>query len=531
MLIRAAVPDDAPAIARVHVETWRSAYKDIVPAAYLASLAQAEREARWREILGHPAPGTCAFVAVDGAGQVAGFADGGPRRDGPEQFAGELYAIYLTPSTQRQGVGRRLVGAVAQGLAQAGMPSMLLWVFADNPARRFYEALGGQLVAQQTFELGGATLDEVASGWPDVAPLRALAGAREADDPDVVPAARVDAFDAAAMLAVLTERFGALVRAHEPLARHSTFAVGGPVAAWVTVEREEQLVALVELAVAHAWPLMLVGNGTNVLYADAGMRGIVAQMALSAWELRELDAERMLLTAGAGVNVPALVNALATRGLTGLEWGAGVPGTIGGAIVSNAGAHGGATADTLRTARVLFTQFDGDRPAGAPAVSVRELEAAELRLAYRHSRFRATRRITFDDDGRPSVPPRALIEPLEMILGGSFVLRHAPVAEVKARVAHYRQHRKLTQPPQASAGSVFKNPPGGFAGQLIEAAGLKGATIGKAQISPIHANFIVNTGGATAAEVVALIALARRTVRERNGIALELEVELRGDWA
>jgi UDP-N-acetylmuramate dehydrogenase len=427
-------------------------------------------------------------------------------------------------------VGRRLVGAVAHALAEAGMPSMLLWVFADNPARRFYEALGGQLVARQTFELGGTTLAEVAYGWPDVSPLRAQTSEDEAASDRGATTLPVP-FDTGAMLAELTDRFGALVRAHEPLARHSTFAVGGPVDAWVTIEGEQQLVTLVELAVAHGWPLMLVGNGTNVLYADAGMRGIVAQMALSAWEVRDLDAERVLLSAGAGVKLPTLVNALAARGLTGLEWGAGVPGTIGGAIVSNAGAHGGATSDTLRTARVLFTQRAGDRLADAPAVIVEDVEAAELRLAYRHSRFRATRRITFDDSGRPSVPPRTPIEPLEMIVGGTFVLRHAPVAEVKARVAAYRQHRKQTQPPQASAGSVFKNPPDGFAGQLIEAAGLKGATIGKAQISPIHANFIVNTGGATAAEVVALIALARRTVRERTGIELELEVELRGDWA
>jgi UDP-N-acetylmuramate dehydrogenase len=342
-------------------------------------------------------------------------------------------------------------------------------------------------------------------------------------------------FDPAAMVAELRARFGALVRAPEPLSRHSTFGVGGPADAWVVVEREEQLVELVELAVAHAWPLMLVGNGTNVLYADAGMRGIVAQMALEAWHLRELDAERALLTAGGGVSLPKLVNDLAARGLAGLEWGAGVPGTIGGAIVSNAGAHGSAIADTLDTARVLFAYgpdaLDDPAENGAGAcVTVRDLAAGELKLAYRHSRFRAMRRVTFGDDGHPTAPPRALVEPAEMILGGTFVLRHAPVAEVKARVAQYRQHRKETQPPQPSAGSVFKNPPGDYSGRLIEAADLKGAAVGRAQISPRHANFIVNTGGATAADVVALIALARRTVRERFGVELELEVELRGDW-
>jgi UDP-N-acetylmuramate dehydrogenase len=333
-------------------------------------------------------------------------------------------------------------------------------------------------------------------------------------------------FDPTAMTAALERLFPGQVRAREPLARHTTFAVGGPVDAWVTVEREDQMVRLVEHALAQDWPLMVVGNGTNVLYADAGMRGIVAQMALSAWAL-DAGEGRALLRAGAGVSLPKLVNELAARGLSGLEWGAGVPGTIGGAVVSNAGAHGAAVADTLRSARVLFAHLDaGD----GRAVEVRDLDASELALAYRHSRFRATRRITFDDDGRPTVPARRLIEPAEMILSGAFELTSAPPEEVRARVARYRQHRKETQPPQASAGSVFKNPTGDYAGRLIEAAGLKGTTVGKARISPVHANFIVNTGGASAADVVALIALARRTVRERFAVELELEVELRGDW-
>jgi UDP-N-acetylmuramate dehydrogenase len=341
--------------------------------------------------------------------------------------------------------------------------------------------------------------------------------------------------ESTAMVAELRARFGKQVRAPEPLARHSTFGVGGPADAWVVTATEADLIQLVELAVGRAWPLMLVGNGTNVLYADAGMRGIVAQMALDAWQLAELDAERVLLTAGAGVSLPRLVNDLAARGLAGLEWGAGVPGTIGGAIVSNAGAHGASTADTLRTVRVLFVTAAGTpdattSAAGGRGVTVRDLEAGDLQLAYRHSRFRSARRITFDDDGRPTAPPRASIEPTEMILGGTFVLRRAPVEEVRARVAQYRHHRKETQPPQKSAGSVFKNPPGDFAGRLIEAAGLKGTAIGQAQISPLHANFIVNNGGARASDVVALIALARRTVRERFGVELELEVELRGEW-
>jgi UDP-N-acetylmuramate dehydrogenase len=335
----------------------------------------------------------------------------------------------------------------------------------------------------------------------------------------------LDDLSARDMLAELRALVGTRARAHELLSRHGTFGVGGPAEAWVTVEREGELSRLAALATARVWPLMLIGNGTNVLYADAGARGIVARMNIAEWQLDGLDTESARLTAGAGVSLPKLVNDLAERGWAGLEWGAGVPGTVGGGVVSNAGAHGACVADTLETARVLFTD-----QAGAADGGVRALSAAELTLEYRHSRFRAARRVTFDDEGHPSAAPRAQIEPPEMITGATFLLRRDDPAAVRARVAKYKLHRKETQPPQPSAGSVFKNPPGDYAGRLIEAAGLKGMALGRAQISPRHANFIVNTGGATARAVVGLIAQARRTVRERFGVELELEVELRGDW-
>ena len=337
--------------------------------------------------------------------------------------------------------------------------------------------------------------------------------------------------DANEMLSILRDAFGARVRAGEPLARHGTFGVGGPADAWIPVASEADLLRLVRLAQHHAWPLLLVGNGTNALFADAGARGIVARMDIEEWHIAAEDESSALLVAGAGVSLPKLVNDLAARGLSGLEWGAGVPGTIGGAVVSNAGAHGACVADTIQSARILFAD-GGEASASETAAeaTVRELPAAELELAYRRSRFREEREIAFDDAGHPTPPPRAPLEPPRMIVGATFRLRRDDPDAIRARVRQYRQHRKETQPPQPSAGSVFKNPPGDYSGRLIEAAGLKGARIGKAQISPRHANFIVNTGGATAADVVALIALARRTVLERFGVALELEVELRGDW-
>jgi UDP-N-acetylmuramate dehydrogenase len=328
-----------------------------------------------------------------------------------------------------------------------------------------------------------------------------------------------------AMLDELRAIFGARLRPNEPLARHGTFGVGGPADAWVSVTREEELAALVNLTSDRGWPLMIVGNGTNALFSDAGARGVVARMQIEAYALEDLPDGRARLVARGGVNLPKLINDLAGKGLAGLEWGAGVPGTIGGGIVSNAGAHGACIADTLESARVLVVpNAPGER------ASISDVPAGECALGYRRSRFRAEREMRFDEQSRPLPAPRGQFEPPEMIVGGSFLLTRDDPAAIRARVAAYRQHRKDTQPPQPSAGSVFKNPPGDHAGRLVEAAGLKGAISGGAQISPKHANFIVNKGGATAADILTLVARARRTVLERFDVALELEVELRGDW-
>ncbi len=330
-------------------------------------------------------------------------------------------------------------------------------------------------------------------------------------------------FDLAEMTRALRERFGERVRFNEPLARHGTFGVGGPADAWLAVSSEGDLIDLVTLAARERWPLMLVGNGTNLLYTDAGVRGIVVQNALSQWKLADLGDGSAQLVGGAGVNLPKLVNDLAAQGWAGLEWGAGVPGSLGGAVISNAGAHGTSLSDTLQSVRILDAR---DPEAGA---QVRDYPLAELQMAYRDSRFRSRRRVEFDSEGRPIPPPRGLIEPAEIVTSVTCRLRREAPEILKGRVARYKQHRKETQPPQASAGSVFKNPPGDFSGRLIEAAGLKGKQIGKAQLSPRHANFIVNLGGARAADILALIALARATVRERFGVELELEIELRGE--
>jgi GNAT superfamily N-acetyltransferase len=171
MLIREASLTDAAAIARVHVDSWRSTYTGIVPADYLANLSYARREQFWGDILSTPAPSSCVYVAAQDTGEIVGFASGGPERSGDSVYRGELYAIYLLALYQRQGLGHRLTMAVVQQLLQYGLPSMLVWVLAANPGRAFYVTLGGQQVYEKETIIGAVPLLEVAYGWPD---LRAL---------------------------------------------------------------------------------------------------------------------------------------------------------------------------------------------------------------------------------------------------------------------------------------------------------------------------------------------------------------------
>jgi GNAT superfamily N-acetyltransferase len=180
MKIRAAAPADAKEIARIHVDTWRAAYRGIVPEDYLANLSYAESQEMWRRVAGEDGEQAgCLFVAEEG-GTLFGFASGSPRRRFSQGFAvyrGELQALYVLPSRQRAGAGRQLVGAVACCLAECGVSSMLLWVLKENRiARRFYESLGGVPVGEDSFELGGVELSEVAYGWKDLNVLRTVTG-------------------------------------------------------------------------------------------------------------------------------------------------------------------------------------------------------------------------------------------------------------------------------------------------------------------------------------------------------------------
>jgi GNAT superfamily N-acetyltransferase len=167
MHIRPATVHDAAAIATVHVESWRTTYRGIVPAEFLARLSSAQRQQFWRQVLTDPDSRTRVYVAEDERGQIVGFAAGGPERSGDPVYTGELYAIYLYAQHQGQGIGRQLAITLVHRLIQDGMTALLLWVLAANPARQFYERLGGQPVYEKTVTIGGAPLIEVAYGWRD----------------------------------------------------------------------------------------------------------------------------------------------------------------------------------------------------------------------------------------------------------------------------------------------------------------------------------------------------------------------------
>ncbi len=327
--------------------------------------------------------------------------------------------------------------------------------------------------------------------------------------------------------AELRPHFQERVRRNEPLARHGTFGVGGPADVWVTLDSSEELIGIVCLCVEQRWPLLVVGNGTNVLYADGGVRGLVARLALNSHSIEDHGDGSALLVAGAGVSWPRLLNELAPLGWGGLEFGPGIPGTLGGGVISNAGAHDANLGQVLEWVEVLDVRSGSEDQPTIP--TIRRYQHDELDLSYRHSRFRAQRRVQFDEQGYPLGAPRGLIEPNEIVMQLGVRLHREDPQKLRTLIAHYKQHRKRTQPPQQSAGSVFKNPAGDYAGRLIEQAGLKGLTRGKAQISQRHANFIVNLGGASAADVAALIREAHNLVYEQFGVDLELEVELRGE--
>jgi len=296
---------------------------------------------------------------------------------------------------------------------------------------------------------------------------------------------------------------GSRAVADEPMARHTSFGIGGPADLYAVAHSVAELVELVLLARRLAVPHLVLGGQTNILVSDKGIRGLVIENRAQGVILQGHN-DTATLTAESGVPLADLARYLIHRGWAGLEWAVDIPGSVGGAVLGNAGAYGGYIGDAL----VQVTMLDATG-------TVRQVAATELGLGYRTSRLKQEAAA-----GRRE----------NILLAADFALHRQPAEMLLARAAAYSRRRWERMPPEPSAGSIFKRTAEHPAGWLIERAGLKGRRIGQAQISPRHANVIVNLGGAMAADVRALMTLAQARVQEQFGVRLEPEIELLGEW-
>jgi len=291
------------------------------------------------------------------------------------------------------------------------------------------------------------------------------------------------------------------VRLNEPLSRHTTFGVGGPADAYVVARTEEQLRTAYAIARKHAVPVFIFGAGSNVLVGDKGVRGLTIENRANQVEGPSQNGAGFRVRAASGVSFAALARRLSFAGYSGIEWACGIPGSLGGAVLTNAGAYGSSLSDVLKVVRLGDERGD-----------IIEVKPEELRLSYRDSAF--TQGLVRD----------------KVVLSVDLKLNRGDPQELRRRMRELDSQRKAAQPPGRNCGSVFKNPEGYSSWQLVDQVGLRGHRIGKAQISEQHANFVLNLGGATAADIVALIKLAQERVRERFGIELEPEVAMVGEF-
>lgn len=285
------------------------------------------------------------------------------------------------------------------------------------------------------------------------------------------------------------------IRYHEPMSRHTTFKAGGEADRFLIPETEEEFAAAVRELRAGGEEFYIIGNGSNLLVSDAGFRGTI----VSTERLDGLTELPEGFRAGAGVLLSRLAKAAARRGLTGLEFAGGIPGTVGGAVLMNAGAYGFEMKDVLVRASVLAA--DG---------TVCGISLPALALSYRSS-------ILMENGG--------------IVLAAEFALKEGSEDAIRARMAELSDKRREKQPLEyPSAGSTFKRPEGYFAGRLIEDAGLKGFSVGGASVSEKHAGFVINRDHASASEIYALCREVQRRVYEKSGVMLELEVRLVGEF-
>ncbi|MEA2461349.1 MAG: UDP-N-acetylmuramate dehydrogenase [Actinomycetota bacterium] len=304
----------------------------------------------------------------------------------------------------------------------------------------------------------------------------------------------------------LKDTFADRIRSDFDLARFTTYRLGGPASLYVeprSVEEIERLAAALKDESAEGAPVLLLGRGSNLVISDAGWPGVVIRMSASFSWIKDDEApgagNARALTAGSATALPLLANWAARRGLSGLEFAVAIPGSVGGAVKMNAGAHGGEVADHLTSATIFSLE----------TLTVEQRDRSALGFAYRKSN----------------------LGPEELVLEARFSLSPGDEVEIRERMERFRKHRADTQPGAVqNAGSVFKNPPGDSAGRLVEAAGLKGFRVGGAAVSDLHANFFIADRGATSQDVYDLVASVRARVKDTFGVALEPEIRFVGDF-
>lgn len=295
-------------------------------------------------------------------------------------------------------------------------------------------------------------------------------------------------------LSLQSEKVGEVL-SNEPLASYTHWKIGGPADLFIVPKGKEQLSATLRILKQNDIPWFIIGKGSNLLVTDSGFRGAVIKLGAG---LDYVHFNSELVVAGGCCSFPKLSALAGKQGLTGLEFASGIPGSVGGAVYMNAGAHGSDVSCTLQQAEVMLEN-------GELAV----LQNHDLQFAYRHSILQE----------RPGIVTEAV-----------FQLQYGDREQIERRSREYRDRRVRTQPVQAAcAGSVFRNPPGHFAAKLIEEAGLKGLTAGDAEVSVIHANFIVNKGQATAEDVISLIKQVQEIILNKYGVELVPEVRVMGE--
>ena len=310
------------------------------------------------------------------------------------------------------------------------------------------------------------------------------------------------------------EALGVQIRLDHPLANLTTIKVGGPADYFSAVTDTHKLLKLVRWARANDLPYLILGGGSNVLISDRGVRGLVIQNRCKAVQVQEAPCcdypkdPRPFLFAESGALMAGAARTAINAGLTGLEWAVSVPGSVGGAVVNNAGAHGGEVKDSLWD--VLLLDDRGD---------IQVCRVEDLAYSYRQSSLKR------EGTAGAGFGP--------VLLSVNFRLQTGDRDTIRAAAQSYLGHRRSTQPVEPSLGSTFVNPPGDFAGRLIEEAGLKGFRLGGVEVSCTHANFLINPGGvgaATAADVMAMIEHIQTTVARGSGVELEPELQKIGDW-